>query len=79
MGGDMMGRMMEGGIGMKDDCPMNSMMAGADATPQIEDRVASLKAELPIAASQNDVWTAYAAAFKKDLESMRTAHETMMK
>lgn len=79
MGGDMMGRMMQGGMGMRDSCPMMSMMAGADATPQIEDRVASLKAELSIADSQDGVWTAYAAAFKKDLESMRAAHETMMK
>jgi hypothetical protein len=79
MGGDMMGRMMQGGMGMKDGCPMMGMMAGANATPEIEDRVASLKTELAITDTQNDVWTAYAAAFKKDLESMRTAHETMMK
>ncbi|HRN87392.1 MAG TPA: Spy/CpxP family protein refolding chaperone [Hyphomicrobium sp.] len=79
MGGDMMGRMMQGGMEMKDGCPMMGMMAGADATPGIEDRVASLKSELAITNAQNKVWSAYATAIKKDLETMQGAHEMMMK
>jgi hypothetical protein len=80
MGGPMMGKMMQGGagMGMQNGCPMMGMMKG-DAAGKAQDRVASLETELAITDAQKEIWSAYAAALKKDLESMHTAHETMMK
>lgn len=76
MGGrGMMGMMMRGGgmMGMMESCPM---MGG---TAHSEGRIAFLKAELAITDQQKEVWDAYAAALKKNLEGMRGMRLAMMK
>jgi hypothetical protein len=76
MGGrGMMGMMMRGGgmMGMMESCPM---MGG---TAHSEGRIAFLKAELAITDQQKEVWDAYAAALKKNLEGMRGMRPAMMK
>lgn len=71
--GGMMG-MMGGG------CPMMGMMMGrgGPAPSFAEGRIAFVKAELAITDPQSTVWDAYAAALRKNLESMQTMHKTMM-
>jgi len=69
--GEMMG-MMGGG------CPMMEMMGKSDAAPSFaEGRIAFIKAELAVTDAQNSVWEAYAAALRKNLESMQRMHKTM--
>ncbi len=53
------------------------MMGGGEA--HTEGRIAFLKAELAITGQQTSVWDAYAAALKKNLQSMQGMRETMMK
>ena len=70
--GGMMG-MMGGG------CPMMGMMGRDGAAPSFaEGRIAFIKAELAITDAQNGVWDAYAAALRKNLESMQSMRKTMM-
>ncbi len=73
--GGMMGMMRGGGMmRMMESCPM---MGGGEA--HTEGRIAFLKAELAITGQQTSVWDAYAAALKKNLQSMQGMRETMMK
>jgi hypothetical protein len=71
--GGMMG-MMGGG------CPMMGMMMARDgAAPSFaEGRIAFIKAELAITDAQSSVWEAYAAALRKNLDSMQSMHKAMM-
>jgi hypothetical protein len=70
--GGMMG-MMGGG------CPMMAMMGRNGAAPSFaEGRIAFIKAELAITDAQYGVWDAYAAALRKNLESMQSMRKTMM-
>lgn len=70
--GGMMG-MMGGG------CPMMEMMGRNGAAPSFaEGRIAFIKAELAVTDGQNSVWEAYAAALRKNLESIQSMHKTMM-
>jgi len=70
--GGMMG-MMGGG------CPMMGMLGRNGAAPSFaEGRVAFIKAELAITDAQSSVWDAYAAALRKNLESMQSMRKTMM-
>jgi hypothetical protein len=71
--------MMPGMMGGR-DCPMIGMMQRGDAgTMHIEGRLAFLVAELGITDAQNEAWTTYAAALRKNLEGMRSMHVAMMK
>jgi hypothetical protein len=72
MPGAMM-RMMGG------DCPMLGMMGGADTSAFAAGRIAFLKAELGITDPQRSAWEDYAAALNKNLESMQSMRQTMMK
>jgi hypothetical protein len=73
-GGGMMGMMGgQGMMGVMESCPM---MGG---TAHSEGRIAFLKAELAITDQQKEVWDAYAAALKKNLEGMRGMRLAMMK
>jgi hypothetical protein len=73
MGGKHAGRRMHGG--MMGGC---SMMGGHGRMGGfVEGRLAFLKAELAITDDQKPVWDAYAAATKKNLESMQGMHKTM--
>jgi hypothetical protein len=65
--GGMMG-MMAGG------CPM----MGRQGPSFVEGRIAFIKAELAITEAQKEVWDAYAAALRKNLESMQQMRVTMM-
>jgi hypothetical protein len=87
MGPGMMGQGMMGqGMGrggmmgmMGGSCPMMAMMGRNDAAPTFTDgRIAFIKAELAITDAQNSVWDAYAAALRKNLESMQSMRKTMM-
>lgn len=82
MGGGMMGHGMGGGgmMGMMGGgCPMIGMMGrNGDASTFAEGRIAFIKAELAITDAQKDVWDAYAAALRKNLESMQQMRSTMM-
>jgi LTXXQ motif family protein len=70
--GGMMG-MMGGG------CPMMGMMARGGGAPSFaEGRIAFIKAELAITDAQTSVWDAYAAALRKNLESMQSMRKEMM-
>jgi len=73
----MMGGMMRRGgmMGMMENCPM----MGGDTAAYAEGRTAFLKAELAITDAQKEVWDAYAAALKKNLEGMQAMRETMIK
>ena len=84
MGQEMMGPGMMGqGMGcggmmgmMSGGCPM--MGRNGPASSFAEGRIALIKAELAITDAQNSVFDAYAAALRKNLESMQTMHKTMM-
>ncbi len=82
-GGDMgPGRMMgmpgRGTMGMS-DCPMMGMMTGSTEMPAFgEGRIAFLKAELAVTPAQQAVWDAYAAALKKNFNSMQGMRQSMM-
>jgi len=71
--GGMMG-MMGGG------CPMMGIMMGREGSAPsfVEGRIAFIKAELAITDAQKGVWEAYAAALRKNLESMQQMRTTMM-
>lgn len=74
--GGMMG-MMGGGCPMMG--PMMGMMGREGSAPSfVEGRTAFLKAELAITDAQKGVWDAYAAALRKNLESMQQMRKTMM-
>ena len=83
MGQEMMGPGMMGqGMGcggmmgmMSGGCPM--MGRNGPASSFAEGRIAFIKAELAITDAQNSVFDAYAAALRKNLESMQTMHKTM--
>ena len=77
MRGGMMGHMMQGGM-MGRDCPMMGMMMGRGHHTYAEGRIAFLKAELAITDGQKDVFDAYAAALKDNLEGMRGMRQAMM-
>lgn len=73
MGGSGMAGIMGGG------CPMMGMMGrSGDASTFAEGRIAFIKAELAITDGQKDVWDAYAAALRKNLENMQHMRATMM-
>lgn len=76
-GGMMHGGMMHGGgmmgMGMMENCPMMDASAHADG------RIAFIKAELAITDQQKEAWEAYAAALKKNLDSMKGMREGMKK
>jgi hypothetical protein len=75
MGGGMMGKGMMGG-----HCPMMGMgMGGGGGSTHAAGRVAFLKAELEITDAQQAAFDAYAAALKKNLESMHAMRGGMMK
>jgi hypothetical protein len=81
MGGGMMGHGRgEGMMGMMGGgCPMMGMMGrNGDASTFAEGRIAFIKAELAITEAQKDVWEAYSAALRKNLESMQGMRKTMM-
>lgn len=70
--GGMMG-MMGGG------CPMMGMMAREAGAPSfVEGRIAFIKAELGVTDAQKEAWDAYAAALRKNLESMQKMRTSMM-
>jgi hypothetical protein len=77
MGGGMMGHGMGGGM-MGGGCPMMGMGRDGDASTFAEGRIAFIKAELAITDAQKDTWEAYAAALRKNLESMQRMRATMM-
>lgn len=77
-GGMMRGGMMQGGM-MGRDCPMMGMMMGeGSGTTHADGRVAFLKAELKITEAQQPAFDDYAAALKKNLESMQSMRASMM-
>jgi hypothetical protein len=87
MGQDMMGPGMMPGMGrggmmsmMGGSCPMMGMMMGRDgAAPSFaEGRIAFIKAELAITDAQSSVWEAYAAALRKNFDSMQSMRKAMM-
>ena len=72
--GPMMGPGGSGMMGMM-GCPM---MGRDSATASFaEGRIAFLKAELAITDAQKDAWEAYAAALKRNLESMQGMGQAM--
>lgn len=76
-----MGRMGMPGRGMMGmaDCPMMGMMMGGTEMPAFgEGRIAFLKAELAITASQQGPWDTYAAALKKNFATMQGMRQGMM-
>ena len=82
MGPGMMGAGMDRGgmMGMMGGgCPMMGMMARDGAAPSFaEGRIAFIKAELAITDAQTSVWDAYAAALRKNLDSMQSMRKAMM-
>jgi len=83
MGPGMMGRGMMGRGGMMGmmggGCPMMGMMEqDGGASAFVEGRIGFIKAELAVTDAQKAVWDAYAAALRKNLESMQQMHKTMM-
>jgi len=79
MGPEMMGQGMgrSGMMGMMGGgCPM--MGREGSAPPFVEGRIAFIKAEFVITDAQKDVWDAYAAALRKNFESMQGMRKTMM-
>jgi len=77
----MRGMPMGQGMGMMEmmqECPMMGMRMGGGMMPHAAGRVAFLQAELGIKDAQKGVWDAYAAALRKNLESMQGMHATMM-
>lgn len=77
MGGGMMGHGMGGGM-MGGGCPMMGMGRDGDASTFAEGRIAFIKAELAVTDAQKDVWETYAAALRKNLESMQHMRAAMM-
>lgn len=78
MGGGMMGHMMQGGM-MGSNCPMMGMMMGeGDGSTHAAGRIAFLKAELGITDAQQAAFDDYAAALKKNFESMQQMRSSMM-
>jgi hypothetical protein len=53
-------------------------MTDRDGGPFAEGRIAFIKAELAITDAQKEAWNTYAAALRKNLESMQSMHKTMM-
>jgi hypothetical protein len=93
MGPGMMGRgkmgnacPMTGGMGqggmMGQGCPMMNMMGmmrpGGDMPTYVEGRLAFLKAELGITDAQLNLWNAFAAAFRQNVESGKGMRQAMM-
>ena len=83
MGPGMMGPGMSRGgtMGMMSGgCPMMGMMMGRGgvAPSFAEGRIAFLKAELAITDTQASIWDAYAAALRKNFESMQSMYTTMI-
>ncbi len=61
------------------DCPMmGQMMKGGDMAGHADARIAALKATLAITPAQQGPWDTYAAALKKHMTGMHTAHQSMM-
>lgn len=78
MGRGMMGHMMQGGM-MGRNCPMMGMMMGeSDGSTHTAGRIAFLKAELGITDEQQAAFDDYAAALKKNFESMQQMRSSMM-
>jgi LTXXQ motif family protein len=77
----MMGGMRQGGM-MGQGCPMMNAMAtmhpGGDMPTYVEGRLAFLRAELGITDTQLDLWNAFAAAFRKNVESGKGMRQAMM-
>ncbi len=80
MGPGMMGQGMGRGGMMGAGCPMMGTMMGKNgpAPSFAEGRIAFIKAELAITDAQKSVWDTYAAALRKNFESMQSMHKSMM-
>ena len=82
MGPGMMGGMGRGGMMgmmMGGSCPMMGMMGRDAGAPAFAaGRIAFIKDELAITDAQSTVWDAYAAALRKNFDSMQSMHKAMM-
>lgn len=75
MMGPGMGGMFRGMGGPMGGC---GMMGLEDGKAYTDGRLAFLRAELGITEAQKAAWDGYAAAFRKNLEGMQAARQTMM-
>lgn len=79
--GMMAGMPMMSGMQMMSGCDgagMGMMGSGMDMSDHMDGRIAFLHAELKITAAQENAWGDFAAALRKNAQSMREAHAVMM-